>query len=405
MNKCISSKGVFVATLAAMLLLATSCIYPDKHQPGELLLAPLPSYGAAPLIRVKLSKATGAETISVNASKGYLTLDGQRREFSGVLSLTRSSGLVQVAEQGAATMVEIEPTGDPAWFELDGRIYRGHLRLLAGPGGWEVVNVVDLEQYIAGVIGWEMIASWPLEALKAQAIASRTYALFEMERAREAKRQWDLDDTTQYQVYGGVGPVDKPNQWRETANVLAAREQTNGMVMTWQGKGFRAFFHSTSGGHTVDPRTGLGVDDSIPPLAGVDLGEYAKESPKFQWTQKLEDRELTARLIENGISPHELLRVEAHETAISGHAITLKLYDRTGHSSIVAATVFRHALGLFSTNFTATKTGSEWTFTGKGYGHGCGMCQWSARGMAKAGHDSNNIIETMYPGTVLKRLY
>jgi stage II sporulation protein D len=155
----------------------------------------------------------------------------------------------------------------------------------------------------------------------------------------------------------------------------------------------------------VDPRTGLGVDDSIPPLAGVDLGEYAKESPKFQWTQKLEDRELAARLIENGISPHELLRVEAHETAVSGHAITLKLYDRTGHSSIVAATVFRHALGLFSTNFTATKTGSEWTFTGKGYGHGCGMCQWSARGMAKAGHDSNNIIETMYPGTVLKRLY
>lgn len=398
-------KSCVLASMACITLLLASCVYPDKHAPGDLLLAPLPSYGAAPLIRVKLSKASEATNLSVSAAKGFITMDGRRSEFAGKLSLSQSAGAVNVADHGTATMVEVETAGDPGWFELEGRIYRGHLRMIAGGNGWEVVNVVDLEQYIAGVIGWEMIASWPLEALKAQAIASRTYALFEMEKAREVKRQWDLDDTTRFQVYGGVGPADKPNQWRETANVLAAREQTNGMVMTWQGKGFRAFFHSTSGGHTVDPRTGLGVDDSIPPLAGVDLGEFSKESPKFNWTQKLNDSELAARLLENGISPHELLRIEAAETATSGHAITLRLYDRTGHTSLVSATMLRHALGLFSTNFTAVKTGSEWTFTGKGYGHGCGMCQWSARGMAKAGHDSSNIIETMYPGAILKRLY
>lgn len=390
--------------LLALVLLA-SCAQPVLEKDGSELLSPIPSYGAAPLIRVKLSKPSELSAVTVKSDKSLLTLDGRRMEIEGDIKLTLADGAVDAGSYGRATSVEVAPRGKPAYFDVEGRIYRGKLRLIANGRGWDVVNVVDLEQYVAGVIGWEMIASWPVEALKAQAIASRTYALFEMERRRGSGDNWDLDDTTQFQVYGGVGPADKPNHWRETANVLAAREATTGMVLTYHGKGFRAYFHSTSGGATTDPATALLVDDVIEPLQGVELGEFDKDSPKASWEIRLPEGEVKARLIEKGVTPSDIIRIENHETSNSGHAITLKLFDRTGHHRIVSAVAVRQALGLYSTRFAGAKNGDEWVFKGKGYGHGCGMCQWSARGMAKAGWDSERILDTMYPGSELKNIY
>ncbi|MCB9934857.1 MAG: SpoIID/LytB domain-containing protein [Planctomycetes bacterium] len=394
---------VFSLIFAALML--SACMQPAAGRGESELLAPIPSYGAAPLIRVKLAKPSLAESVTVKAGKAAISLDGRRLESEQAIVLSQLDGAIDVGGLGTAASVEIAPAGRPAWFEVDGRVYRGKLRLVSVPGGWEVVNVVDLEQYVTGVIGWEMLAGWPVEALKAQAVASRTYALFEMEQNRGSGRNWDVDDTTQYQVYGGVGPADNPKQWRETPNVMAAREGTTGMVLTYEGKGFRAYFHSTSGGRTTDPITAFGLDESIEPLKGVDLGEFDKDSPKAEWSITMAASEVKARLLEKQISPHDLMRVETGRTSESGHAITLDLFDRTGHKKSVSAISFRQALGLFSTNFTAVKNGDQWEFNGKGYGHGCGMCQWSARGMAKAGWDSKRILQTMYPGAELTAIY
>jgi stage II sporulation protein D len=383
----------------------SSCALISPKEPEVQLMAPIPAYGAAPLIRVKLAKPSQAATCSVDAGKATVSLDGKRVEHSGKLALSFAAGRITAGELGNAISIEISPSEQPEHLEVDGRIYRGRLRLVATAGGWEVVNVVDLEQYVAGVIGWEMIAGWPVEALKAQAVASRTYAIFEMEQARGSGRAWDVDDTTQYQVYGGVGPADNPKQWRETAGVLEARQQTDGQVLTYQGQGFRAFFHSTSGGHTVDPRSAFGINGSLEPLNGVELGDFDKDSPKANWEMRLGTGEMKARLMENRIAPNDVIRIEPDQVANSGHAITLKLFDRGGHSRSVSATDVRKALGLYSTRFTAARNGDEWVFTGKGYGHGCGMCQWSARGMAKAGWDAERILHTMYPGAEVKKIY
>lgn len=404
MTKRLMFKVLTFCAILAVVLLA-SCAQPGREKDGSELLSPIPAYGAAPLIRVKLSKPSEKSAVTVKSDKSMLTLDGRRMEVDGDIKLTLADGAVDAGSYGRATSVEIAPQGKPAFFDVEGRIYRGKLRLVANGGGWDVVNVVDLEQYVAGVIGWEMIASWPVEALKAQAIASRTYALFEMERRRGSGDNWDLDDTTQFQVYGGVGPADNPKHWRETANVLEARQATTGMVLTYNGKGFRAYFHSTSGGATTDPATALLVDDVIEPLKGVDLGDFDKDSPKARWELRLPEGEVKARLIEKGVTPYDIIRIENNETSASGHAITLKLFDRTGHHRIVSAVSIRQALGLYSTRFKGEKNGDEWVFSGQGYGHGCGMCQWSARGMAKAGWDSERILGTMYPGSELKSLY
>lgn len=393
----------FSSILAAVLL--ASCAQPSRERDGSDLLTPIPSYGAAPLIRVKLSKPTEKSSVTLKSDSATLSVDGRRMEVSGDVRLSRIDGSIDAGSYGRGTTIEYVPQGKPAYFDVEGRIYRGKLRLVSTPGGWEVINVVDLEQYVAGVIGWEMIASWPVEALKAQAIASRTYALFEMERRRGSGDQWDLDDTTQFQVYGGVGPADNPKHWRETANVLEARQATTGVVLTYEGKGFRAYFHSTSGGATTDPATALLTDDVIEPLKGVELGEFDKDSPKSSWQINMASSEVKARLIEKGVTPSDIIRIETDEAGASGHAITLKLYDRRGHHRVVSAVAIRQALGLFSTRFNAEKNGDEWVFRGSGYGHGCGMCQWSARGMAKAGWDSDRILDAMYPGSELRSIY
>ncbi|MBZ0135983.1 MAG: SpoIID/LytB domain-containing protein [Planctomycetes bacterium] len=397
-------KLLTISSILAVVMLA-SCAQTERAKDGSELLSPIPAYGAAPLIRVKLAKPSDMSAVTIKSDKATLTLDGRRMDVAGEIKLTLTEGAVDAGGYGRATSIEIAPLGRPAFFDVEGRIYRGKLRVIAKEGAWDVVNVIDLEQYVAGVIGWEMIASWPVEALKAQAVASRTYALFEMERRRASGDNWDLDDTTQFQVYGGVGPADNPKHWRETANVLEARQATSGMVLTYNGKGFRAYFHSTSGGATTDPATALLVDDVIEPLKGVDLGDFDKDSPKASWEIRLPGGEVKARMIERGVVPSDVIRMEVAEAGESGHAITVKLYDRTGHHRLVSAVAIRQALGLYSTRFTAEKNGDEWVFAGKGYGHGCGMCQWSARGMAKAGWESDRILKTMYPGSELKSLY
>lgn len=385
-------------------LLVTSCANQPTEANEDALLKAFPQYGAAPLVRVMLSKPSAKDTFIVEGDKIEVTSDNVVTKHDGKLTIARTASGLTV-DGKAANHVELRPTDRPAHMNVDGRIYRGRLRIMANSDGWEVINVVDLEQYVAGVIGWEMIASWPVEALKAQAVASRTYALFTIEENRASGRNWDLDDTTRFQVYGGVGPADKPNQWRETSKVLQARAETSGEVLTYHGKGFKAFFHSTSGGHTVDPQIGLGVKVSIEPLSGVDLGDFDKDSPKAHWTQTLDASEVKARFIESDITHSDIIRIEAAEVAESGHAKTLKLFDRRGRAMIVDAIRVRQALGLYSTNFSAEKNVDEWVFKGQGYGHGCGMCQWSARGMAKAGWDANKILRTMYPGSELQTIY
>ncbi|MBE7493052.1 MAG: SpoIID/LytB domain-containing protein [Planctomycetes bacterium] len=399
-------RPVLLAALTAMMLavLIGACASGARQPDDSAVLMPIPVYGAAPIVRVKLAAPSKKDNLQVDAGRATLRLDGVETTLDGATELRLSEGLITTGS-GTGRFAEITPLANPGHFSLDGRTYRGVLRLHAATDGWEVVNVVDLEQYVAGVIGWEMIASWPVEALKAQAIASRTYAVFTMEESRALGRNWDLDDTTRYQVYGGVGPTASPKLWRETANVLAARSQTTGMVLTYRGKGFKTFFHSTSGGHTTDVRTALGVDAVIEPLQGVELGNFDQDSPKHQWKVTLSAAEVNARMLEARLQPGQPIRIVAEQVASSGHAVTVRVHGPTGASAVVKATELRHALGLPSTNFTARRSGDEWLFEGKGYGHGAGMCQWSARGMARQGWDSTRILKTMYPGSELKTLY
>jgi len=386
---------ILVALVLCPLFFTLSCAN-KQVEPNPALLTEFPAYGAAPVVRVLLAEASTRSSLKVEAKDARIIVDGRPVEAAAAMNISRG-------ETGAAW--ELIPGATPQAFSLDGRTYRGKLRIVATPKGWEVINIVDLEQYVAGVIGWEMMRNWPVEALAVQAVASRTYALFCIQERRNSGDNWDIDDSTRFQVYGGVGPSNSPNLWRESENVLKARELTSGQVLTYKGKGFKAFFHSTSGGVTTSPEAAFDMRGGLEPLNGSDLGDFCKDSPKFTWTVRMGKGEVNARLIEWRVGVSDCIRIAVTQSAPSGHAMNLRLFSRDGKSVDVRAIDFRFKMGLPSTHLEASREGDQWVFTGKGYGHGCGMCQWSAHGMAKAGWNHDKILRAMYPGAEIETLY
>jgi SpoIID/LytB domain protein len=172
---------------------------------------------------------------------------------------------------------------DAAPLEWDGRAYHGVLVVSSGGGRLAIVNVVDLEDYVRGVIADEMPHRWPLAALEAQAVAVRSYALTTI----RAGRRFDLYADDRSQVYGGMGA--------ETAGTLYAATKTEGQILTYGGRVATTYFFSTSGGRTADVRDVWPRLGNIPYLRSVP-DPYDAASPVHEWTLAFSAQRLAARL-------------------------------------------------------------------------------------------------------------
>ncbi len=289
--------------------------------------------------------------------------------------------------------------------------YRGFLRIWAeNDNRFAVVNIVDIEQYLAGVVGAEMPSYWYEAALRAQSIASRTYALYQWQVRRDGER-WDLADDQSSQVYGGV--------IRENRRVNEAVSDTRGVVLVSNAKGrdmiFPSYYSSTCGGHTQDAAAVFG--DNLPPLKGnicPYCGKVAK--PKYyRWGGLTIDKEeVSKRLIKRFAELAPLKRIVAVKvTARSdyGRVEKLELIGQNGKSRNIRAEDFRLAVStrekpLLSSWYKLIDAGKVWRFDdGHGWGHGVGLCQCGSQQMARLGNDSIAILEHYYPHALLVRAY
>lgn len=273
----------------------------------------------------------------------------------------------------------------------------------------EKIVEMNLEEYIAGVVAAEMPAEFELEALKSQAVAARTYAVKNM------------------QIFGGSGLASRPGadvssdyhesqawlskeklkeRWGKNYDVYwrkieRAVEETNGQVVTYNGELINAVFHSTSGEHTASAKEVWGFD--YPYLVSVPC-KWDEKSPRYQ-----ERKEFALSDIE------QLLGGETQVVAAvqngSGGAIQVIEKTDSGRiaqirigSKILQGLTVRDKLDLRSTNFNAEIRDGKMIFNTIGYGHGVGLCQYGANGMAKAGHDYRQIITTYYTGVALKNI-
>ena len=402
------------AAAAAAFVIAAACIRTDDAGP------PAPQ-GAEPQLRVGLVTDAAGATIGGDAALTVAGDDGAAiavipaKETVRIVPAGRGLRLIGAPGADAARPPRLLITSaDPAaQVSVDGRRYRGSLMVLRDSAGLTVVNRIGLEAYLGGVVASEMgrRADEDAEALRAQAIVSRTYALRNL--GRWARRGFDVYATVADQAYGGAG-VEYPL----ASEAVAA---TRGLIVTHGGAPIDAFFYSTCGGRTADGTEVFSAADA-PYLNSVDDtgpdGEaYCRISPRFRWQEEWSATELhqvLGRTLPSAGSGR-VTGVRITRFTNSGRADELAV-SRGGRELLVdhprIRLVLRTAGGepLRSTRFRLDERRVDGAVVrlvaeGGGAGHGVGLCQWGSVGRARAGQDHRDIIAAYYPGTTLERFY
>ncbi len=269
---------------------------------------------------------------------------------------------------------------------------RGAVEVQSTGTGLRVVNHVDLEDYVAGTLGREIYPGWRMETLKAQAVATRTYAVYRQERRRLAA--FDLGADTTDQVYGGATA--------ETPRIRAAVEATRGEVLAHRGEPILSVFHSASGGRTASSEEVWGR--ALPYLRSRPVA-HEDDSPDTYWRASFTDTTLGRALAPLGLRLGAIRKLRVVDRSPSGRVQRVQVSGTEGSSELTGREL-RSALGartIRSTLFEIRSVGGQFTFSGSGYGHGVGMSQWGAEAMARRGAQYDEILETFYPGTALAR--
>lgn len=360
-----------------------------------LLTSPAPLRAqASAVIRVGLLWGVEAVTVGADGPVDLTDPATGRRETQpgGRLTARAAAEGIELGGQVYGDVVRLQPRAASVYLQVNGRPYRGLVEIRrAAPLRLTVVNELDLEAYLYGVVRSEMDPRWPAEALRAQAIAARSLAVYSA--GRFAAEGYDVRSTTDTQVYGGVAAED--------SRTTAAVDATRGVLMTFDGRAVFAAYHTDSGGATESSEFVWGT--MRPYLRGV-ADPHSRDAPNHEWTLRMDHVTLAERLARAGRPVGLLRRVEVAATSPSGRVLALRLIG-TGGAVEVRGTDFRNLLGvgvLRSTLFSVRSVGDDVVeFAGRGFGHGVGMSQWGARGQAAAGRDAVEILKYYYTGVTV----
>ena len=355
---------------------------------------------------VKIGLRYGSDAVSYaefynEAGEGFLigSYDESRRFHeltsteSSWLSVWRDGDRIVLSawdlreEYDAALGVALKPCGDGPVSFRGGR-YRGGFRLT----GWEddamtVTNYVALEDYVKGVIPYEMSAFWPLEALRAQAVCARTYVVYNQNKYEEY--DFDLTADTESQVYGGLG--------RATELTDRAVDSTAGLYVRYRGELCEIYYSASDGGATEDGKNVFGSER--PYLAGkTDPFEDAVDFTGRDWTARRDGAELSRRLKDRGVELGTIASIEPVYSEL-GNVIAVRYTDESGAGLLLTGRDSYAFIGMSNCRFRAEREDGSFVFQGNGWGHNCGMSQWGARAMAETyGYDCDDIIRFYYTG-------
>lgn len=272
---------------------------------------------------------------------------------------------------------------------INDRQYFGKLKIVPTVSGLEVINQVPLETYLISVLPSEVPAYFHPEALKVQAIVARTYSFYFISHySRE--RNFDVDDTTSYQVYKGHNLFLKN---REVKKIIKAIKDTEGMIITYGSDPIIAYFHSNSGGLLKSGFEYFGKGSDFPYLTSKE-DPYSLNYPGSTWEYSIQSNDFLSLL---QISSFSDLR-----TAGDSQGFIKKVLYK---GKELSAKQLRRLIGyekIRSERFSLEIIGDTVRFTGIGYGHGVGLSQWGAQGMAKKGFKFHQIIDFYYPGTTIE---
>ena len=362
------------------------------------------------------------EKATITVEEGSITINGKKTKDV-------TSNIIKVIDFSLLTFKD----NDGHYFEVNKKQYRGNIdiHLTHGKTGLTIVNTLPIEQYLDGVIASEMPSSWHLEALKAQTVAARTYALYNLNKHQGD--DYDVCATTDCQVYGGLGS--------ESPQVSKAVDETAGQVIMNQGKVIPAYFHSSSGGYTENSENVWGTYQ--PYLRGTI--DYDQKSPQYKWEKKLTVSELQAAMNKAGYTIGNIKAIELApltdkpmsnpERGVSGRVKVIQFIGSTSSAKLTGEQL-RKILDLKSTLFDVAvsapnllpirgqslntdkkgvhqmsgKSNETIVISGFGWGHGLGLSQWGAKAMAEQGPQGDTtyfkeILKHYYQGTTIEKVY
>lgn len=390
------------ACLWALFLLASlSGCATAGLQDTSLKAAPWDLAPSSDTVRVRIAHSRHAVRIGCTGEWAYRSAPGGRiRTTKRALSAKPARRGVFIGNHTVPGTVWVQPVAKEDFISVNGRSYRGVLILQTVSGGnLDVVEQLNLEEYLYGVLPKEVGINWPMEALKAQAVISRTFAL--ANKSSDPNQRFDLVNDVRSQVYGGRSV--------ESVGTNRAVLETLGEVLVDStSKPIQAYFHSSCGGMTEKPRYVWTASQDPDVFAQVE-DPYCQEDPYRNWEYPISFGALRTRLRKAHLRVGSSLKgVEVAATSPSGRASAFRVLWKGGHLDI-PGNRFRLALGpeaLRSTLIADIKTTKHGVvFTGHGWGHGIGLCQYGARGRAAAGQSYESILKTYYPGATLEKPY
>lgn len=331
-------------------------------------------------------------TIKVNASAPSPS--------TGAAAPTSASSWTVGVGQNAKLTLNGQDAGNPSLYlppspgstvDIAGKTYRGGVLLRTQSGGVQAINVVDVDDYVRGVVASEMPASWPAKALAAQAIIARTYVAARINPAQP----YDTCATESCQVYGGVNA--------EKASTDAAVSATAGQVVAYAGKAATTYFSSDSGGYTASAAEVWNMRGL--PYLPAQADPFSAGGPRAQWSFEVARAQVQTVAARYGAKVGTLSSVVVSRMSESGRPQEITFTGSVGTFKLIGAEAggFIRSLGAGSSRATL-KGINPLVVSGTGQGHGVGLSQYGALGMARKGYDHLHILGFYYPGTVLSAL-
>jgi stage II sporulation protein D len=346
-------------------------------------------------------------------------------DSEGTVQLKVSKPIHLILEDSSTTLLlfDINYGSGYFWAGQENRQYRGSLELIPSATSFTVVNIVTLEEYLYATVPGEMPASWPIEALKAQAVAARTYAVNRINA--NAKSLYHIGASIQYASYPGVS-------WEHPRSTQAV-DETRGMILTYNGKPINAVYSSNTGGHTESSLDVWGFmseylvpvseiiesNDLHFPLDPVDLTKWIKTQPlsfssapsytprnSYRWVRVIGRTDLEA-ILQSRYDLGTILQILPLRRGEAGSVYQVRICG-TKRDVIIEGDSIRSTLGGLRSNRFIVETQVDsnnlpirFYFYGSGWGHNVGMSQTGAAGMAEAGFTYREILKHYYPGTDL----
>lgn len=409
-------------------------------------------------IKIGLFYGSGAkETVVIGSESGFYMGVEADGVFTADLTLTDTELTVSAGENGAVAigMHTYAVGSDPILYPISGNVfidgaeYRGGVQFKRiNDGALTVINIVNLEEYLYSVIGKEMSPSWNIEALKAQAVCARGFAVSNFNKF--ASYGFNLDNTSSSQVYKGVST--------ETDSTRRAADETRGQVLKYDGAIIQSVYCASMGGATASSENVWG--GAYPYLVSVaDPYENPGEATWYSWSVTLTAEDIKACLASSGVDIGDITNVEIVSQDDAGYVLEL-LFTGTGGTHTVKKSTCRSVFGgkLKSQRYTVAGSGEsyesvsvisasgtamkpfnemnivnsgrsnavcalsssglkafapakgatngqgEYVFNGNGWGHGVGMSQWGAKAMADQGHTYDEILKFYYTGTYIENI-